>query len=129
MLFFGCGQRFRREAQLDEWLDVTCKQIVVEAVDSRPVVNGLAILDADCLQHVVKDGVEPDVAEAELVDGDLELRLAIVAYEGAGVIGADGEIEETIDRAVGLANVSLDDAGRGFLSTGSDCFKNDRNEQ
>ena len=64
------GKGLRREAELDKRPDVPGQQVVIKLVDLRPVVNGLAIFDSHCSQHVVKDRVEPDIAKAEFVDSE-----------------------------------------------------------
>lgn len=111
----GGGQRFGREAEFDERLDVAGQQIVIELVDAGPVVDGFAVFDADGAEHVMKDGVEANVAEAEFVDGEFELGLAVGADEGAGIVRADGEVEEAVDRTGGVVQVGHNDAGGGRL--------------
>ena len=97
MLFCDVASASRRETELDERLDVLRQQIVVELVDLRPVISQLSVLDSHRPQHVVKDRVESDVAKAELVRDELELRLAVSANQRARKIGADRQIEEAVD--------------------------------
>ena len=83
------GKRSRRETELNKWPDVPGQQIVIELVDLRPVVDGLAIFDSHCPQHIVKDRVEADIAKAEFIGSELELRLAVIANQRSGKIGPD----------------------------------------
>ena len=93
-----CGQRLWRKAELDKRLDVPRQQIVIELVDLRPVIHGLSIFDSNRSQHVVEDRVETNVAKTEFVRDELQLRLAVIANQRAGIIRADRQIEEAIDR-------------------------------
>ncbi len=62
----------------------------------------------------MEDRVEAEVAEAELVGRGLELRLAVGADQGAGIIRADRQIVEAIDRLLRAGDIDRDDAlGRG----------------
>ena len=90
--------RLRRKAQFHERADAHREQPVVEPVDAGPVVDRLAVDLAVGAEHVVEDGVETDVAKAQFRPCRLQLREAVVAHQRAGVIGADGEVEEAIQR-------------------------------
>lgn len=57
---------------------LTASILLAEPADTRPVVHRLAVLDAQCSQHVVKNGVKPYVAKAEVVHDHFRLRLAVV---------------------------------------------------
>ena len=74
-------ERLGRKPELNEWLDVPRLQVVVELVYLRPVIDGLSVLDTHGSQHVVKDVMESQVAEPELVDCKLELRLAVISNQ------------------------------------------------
>jgi hypothetical protein len=90
MLFCEVASAFGREAEFDKRPDVPGQQVVIELVDLRPVVDSLSIFDAHRSQHIVKDGVKTDIAKAEFIHGDkLELRLAVIANQRSGVIGAN----------------------------------------
>ena len=98
-LVFGGLQRLRREAELDEGLDSLGEQVVVKLVDAGPVVGHMPVRPLlHRAERIVKDGVEADVAKAEFVDGDLELTLSVVATHRTGIIGADRQIEEMVER-------------------------------
>ncbi len=85
-LVLGCLQRLGREAQLDERLDLLRQQSVVQLVDLGPIVDRLAVLHPHGAEHVVENGVETDVPKSEFVDRNLQLRLAVVTDEGAGIV-------------------------------------------
>ncbi|EEF25795.1 conserved hypothetical protein, partial [Ricinus communis] len=69
----------RREAQFHERLDAHLQQAVIQVIDPGPVVHRLAVHLLVRAQHVVEDGVEADVAEAQFIARDLQLRQAVVA--------------------------------------------------
>ena len=56
----------------------------------------------------MENGVEAEIAEAELVDSGLELRLTVRAAHRAGIIGADRQVEEAVERLCGPADVDVD---------------------
>ena len=93
------GKRLGSKAEFNERLDMAGLQAVIKLVDLCPVIDGLAIFGSHGSQHVVKDGVKANVAETEFVHRQLELSLAIVANQRAGIIGADRQVEEAIHRA------------------------------
>ncbi len=96
-LVVGRLQRLGREAQFDEGLDVTCEEVVIELVDGGPIVSDAPVWSLlHRAERVVENGVEAEVAKAELVDRGFELRLGIVAAHRAGIIGADRQIEEAV---------------------------------
>jgi hypothetical protein len=78
----------RCEPQFDKWLDATREQIIVELVYFGPVVGVLAVFDSHRAQYIAEDRMETNVAEAEFIDRSLELCLAVVANERAGIVGA-----------------------------------------
>ena len=92
------------------------QQVIVELVDFGPVVDGLAVFDVDRAQYVVEDRVEADVAEAEFVDGSLELCLAVVADQCAGIVGADRQVEEPVERFGSTSYVEVNMARCGIPS-------------
>ena len=63
------------------------QQVVVELVDLRPVIHGLAVLHFHRSQYVVKNRVKAYVAKAELIHCQLELGLAVIANQRSRVIG------------------------------------------
>ena len=48
----------------------------------------------------MEDGVESYVAKTEFACDKFELRLAVIPNQRSGIIGADGEVEEAINRPV-----------------------------
>ncbi len=59
--------------------------------------------------------MEANVAEAEFIHGDLELRLAVVSNQRAGIIRSHGKIEEAIDGAGRMPDVGHDKARSSLL--------------
>jgi hypothetical protein len=110
--------RIGREAELDERPDLLRQQRIIELVDLRPVIDDPRIRLAHRAEDIVEDVVEADVAEAELVDRGLELRLAVAADQRAREIRADRQVEGSIDRICGLGGID-DDAA--FAPTGNGC--------
>ena len=109
-LVVGRLHRVRREAQFHKWLDAPREQVIIELVDLGPVVDCLTVLDANGAQNIVEDGMEADVAEAQFIDGFLELQLAIVANECAREIGPHRQIEESVERLGCLSGIEFNAA-------------------
>ena len=91
------------------------QQMVVELVDPRPVIDGFAVLDASpCRAHRGRcRGI--GCSGSRVRRWRFELRLAVVANQRAGIIRADRQIEEAIDRTLCVFHVD-DDLARGSLS-------------
>src|ERR1019366_2696261 len=100
-LVVGRLHRVRSESQFDKWFDSTRQQAIIELVYFGPVVDVLPVFAANRAQYVV----EANVAEAEFVDGRLELRLAVVANECARIVGAYRQVEEPVERSDSLCNI------------------------
>src|SRR6185436_3376161 len=107
----GSRQRLRRESQLDEGPNALREQAVIELIDLLPVVYGSPVDHAHRAQHVVEDGVKANVAESELVDCRLQLRLTVGPDQGAGIVRPDRQVEESIQRPFGSRQIDRDLAG------------------
>lgn len=101
----GSGHHAGREAEFDEGPDAPCKQRVVELVDPAEVVGWAAVDLARRAQDVVEDVVEANVPEVEFVDGGLQLRQVLRTAGGAGIVGPDRQVEETVHRRLGARQV------------------------
>jgi len=82
-------EELRCETKFDKRPNMPGQQIVIEFVDLRPVVYGLAVFGANCTQHIVEDRMESNVAKPEFVYGNSELCLTVVPNERAWVIGTN----------------------------------------
>lgn len=65
--------------------------------------------------------MEANVAEAEFIHGTLELRLAVVANQSAGIVRSHGEIEKAIDGAGCMPEVGHDKARCSLLGISRKC--------
>ena len=131
MLFCGRGKRLRRKTELNKRLDVPGQQVVVKLVDLRPVVDGFSVFDLHRSQHVMKDRMKADVAKAEFIHSELELRLAVIANQRARIIGSNRQIEESIYRAGGIVDVRDNLAREALLGSnrgGKDNRAEDKDE-
>ena len=114
------GKRLRSETELDKRPDVPSQQVIVKLVNLRPVVDGPAIFDSHCSQHIVKDGVESYIAKAKLIDRGLELGLAVVANQRAWIIGPNRQIEEAIHRPCRSFDIHDNGSRNSRLRSGSE---------
>jgi hypothetical protein len=90
-----------------KWLDASRKQVIIELVNLGPVIVDFAGFEPDGTQNVVEDGMEADVAEAQFIDGLLELPLAIIANECARKVGPHRQVEEPVERLGCLRDIEL----------------------
>jgi hypothetical protein len=63
----------------------------------------------------MKDCVKADVAKAEFIHSELELRLAVIANQRARIVRPNRQIEEAIYRPFRVFEIHENDAGRGLL--------------
>ena len=56
----------------------------------------------------MEDGVESNIAKTKLVGYEFELRLAVIANQRSGIIGANRKVKEAIDGTARIFHVDDD---------------------
>lgn len=85
------------------------ERTLVELVEAAGVVDGAVVLDFHRAERIMEDGMETPSGSRVRRPRPSTARLAVVADQGSGIVGADRQIEEAIDWIGRFGDIELDD--------------------